>query len=348
MIRVAVIGAGPWGMNHVRAVASEKATQLVSVVDRDPAARERVASFIALDQIHEDADRVFSEPSIDAVIIATPAPSHAALACAALDAGKHVLVEKPLALAVADARRVAHAAARANRVAMVGHLMVFHPALARMRELLRGEALGRLHYIHSTRANLGRIRREESVLWSFGPHELSMLDYLLATQPTSVVATGRCIAHPDVEDVVFLTLHYPGGELAHVHLSRVHPHKERVLNLVCANKLVRFDDVAQDKLRIFERGYEQPPEFTQFDEFLTLRDGAVHVPQLAMEEPLRLQLRHFARCIADHQHDRAPAPPLADVASGVRTIQVLEAAQRSLELGGSPVPVPAPGEAPPA
>jgi predicted dehydrogenase len=340
MIRVAVIGAGPWGMNHVRAVTSEPSTELASVADCDPVARERVRSHVervrshvANCAVHDDADRVLADPSIDAVIIATPAPSHAALACAALAAGKHVLVEKPLALSLADARRVAETAARSRRVAMVGHLMVFHPALARMRDLVRGETLGPLRYLHSTRANLGRIRREESVLWSFGPHELSMFDYLLGRQPTSVTATGRCIAHPDVEDVVFLTLHYATGELAHVHLSRVHPHKERVLNLVCANKLVQFDDVAQDKLRIFERGYEQPPEFAHFDEFLTLRDGAVHVPALAMQEPLRLQLRHFSRCITER------VTPITDVASGVRTVEILDAAQRSLEQGGAPVGV---------
>ena len=321
-------------MNHVRAVASEPTAKLASVVDPDPAARERVTALVPIANVLDDADRVFADASVDAVIIATPAPSHAALACAALEAGKHVLVEKPLAMSASDARRVAQVAARANRIAMVGHLMVFHPALARLRELLRSEALGALHYIHSTRANLGRIRREESVLWSFGPHELSMLDYLFGAQPTSVTARGRCIADPQVEDVVFLTLQYATGVLAHVHLSRVHPHKERVLNLVGANKLVQFDDVAQDKLRIFERGYEQPPEFTQFDEFLTLRDGAVHVPQLAMEEPLRLQLRHFSRCISEG------TAPLTDVASGVRTVQVLEAAQQSLELGGMPVAVP--------
>lgn len=321
-------------MNHVRAVASESSTRLASVVDRDPAACERVAALVPVAHVLDNVDRVFSDSAVDAVIIATPAPSHAELACAALEAGKHVLVEKPLAMSAIDAQRVAQVAARADRIAMVGHLMVFHPALARLRGLLRSEALGPLHYIHSTRANLGRIRREESVLWSFGPHELSMLDYLFGAQPTSVTARGRCIADAKVEDVVFLTLQYGSGVLAHVHLSRVHPHKERVLNLVGANKLVQFDDVAQDKLRIFERGYEQPPEFTQFDEFLTLRDGAVHVPQLAMEEPLRLQLRHFSRCISEG------ATPLTDVASGVRSVQILEAAQRSLELGGMPVAVP--------
>ena len=331
--RIAVIGAGPWGMNHVRAVAAEPSADLVGVVDHDLAARDRVAA-LAVTSLHDDADRVLADPAVDAVIIATPAPSHAALACAALEAGKHVLVEKPLALSVADARRVAECASCTDRVAMVGHLMVFHPALARIRELLATAAHGRLHYIHAIRANLGRLRREESVLWSFGPHELSMLDHLLGgVQPARVAAHGRSIAHVGVEDVVFVTLEYATGELAHLHLSRVHPHKERVLDLVCESRLVRFDDVSQDKLRIFERGYEQPPEFTQFDEFLTLPHGDVHVPQLAMEEPLRLQLRHFTQCITEG------TAPLTSIASGVRTVEILVAAQRSLDEGGVPVPV---------
>lgn len=331
--RIAVIGAGPWGMNHVRAVAAEPSAVLASVVDHDPAARERVASMLSVPQLHDDPDRVLADSSVDAVIIATPAPSHAALACAALEAGKHVLVEKPLALSLADAQLVEEAASRTGRVAMVGHLMVFHPALARIRELLATPAPGRLRYIHSIRANLGRIRREESVLWSFGPHELSMLDFLLGMQPTRVAAHGRCIAQAEVEDVVFVTLEYATGELAHLHLSRVHPHKERVLDLVCERQLLRFDDVSQDKLRIFERGHEQPPKFTHFDEFLTLSDGAVHVPQLAMEEPLRLQLRHFVHCITHRE------APVTDISSGVRTVEILAAAQRSLDERGAPVPV---------
>jgi len=327
--RIAVIGVGAWGQNHVRAVEAATTCELAAIVDPAPAARERARHLAPAASLHERADTVFADPSIDAVIIASPAVTHAALACAAISSDKHVLVEKPLAMSVAEASQIA-AAAR-SRVIMVGHLMVFHPAVVRLRELVRSGALGNLRYVHATRANLGRLRRDENALWSFGPHELSMLDYLLARSPITVAAHGGCFLQADVEDVVFLTLHYPGGELAHLHLSWLHPRKERTLTFVGSQKMVQFDDVAPDKLRIYDKGYDRPPEFTEFAEYLALRDGDVHIPRLPMAEPLRVQLQHFVDCIAGGEQ------PTTDLASGLRVVAVLEAAQRSLRSGGQPV-----------
>ncbi len=232
-------------------------------------------------------------------------------------------------MSVAEASQIA-AAARSN-VIMVGHLLVYHPAVVRLRELVQSNAIGSLRYVHATRANLGRLRRDENALWSFGPHELSMLDYLLAQSPTSVSAHGACFLQPDIEDVVFLTLYYPGGELAHLHLSWLHPRKERTFTFVGSQKMVQFDDVAPDKLRIYDKGYDRPPEFTEFAEYLALRDGDVHIPQLPMAEPLRMQLRHFVDCITTGK------PPTTDLASGLRVVAVLEAAQKSLRSRGQPV-----------
>ncbi len=329
-LRVAVIGAGLWGVNHVRIVAAEPRCTLVAIVD---ASADACAHGLALAPgavCSTDARRIWDDPTIDAVVIATPAPTHAELACQAFAAGKHVLVEKPLALSTADARRLIAAQARAQRVGMVGHLMVFHPAVVRLRELLGSGELGVLHYIHSTRANLGRIRQHENALWSFGPHELSMIDYLLERSPVSVTARGQCVIQPAIEDVVFLTLRYASGEMAHLHLSWLHPRKERRLTLVCSRKMVEFDDVAPEKLRIYDKGYDRP-KFTQFSEYLTLRDGDVLIPQLSMDEPLKLQLQHFLDCIA------LGATPRADFASGARIIATLEAAQQSLAADGTPV-----------
>lgn len=329
--RIAVIGAGPWGINHLRVVAAEPRCELVAVVDPDPAARARAATIAPHARPFEHAEDVFADPAIDAVIIATPARTHTELACAALTATKHVLVEKPLALSVADAQKVEAAARAAHRTAMIGHLMVFHPAVVRLRELLTSGELGELHYVHATRANLGRLRHDENALWSFAPHELSMLDFLLDRVPVSVTARGQRALQPNVEDVVFVTLRYASGELAHLHLSWLHPRKERTLTLVCSRKMVEFDDVSHDKLRIYDRGYDRPPEFTQFSEYLTLRDGAMYVPQLPMDEPLRLQLHHFLDCIG------SGLEPRTSIASGVRIVAILEAAQRSLEADGVPV-----------
>lgn len=332
-LRFAVLGAGAWGTNHVRLIAAEPRCELAAIVDPDAAAGDRARALAPSARIDVHPDQVLADPSIDAVVIVSPAPTHPDLACAALAAGKHVLVEKPLALSTADAKRVEAAAARSRGVLMVGHLMVFHPAVVRLRELLDSGALGRLHYVHSIRANLGRIRQDENALWSFGPHELSMLDYLLDQRPVSVAAHGQSVLQPGIEDVVFLTLRYADGQLAHLHLSWLHPRKERTLTLVCSQKMVEFDDVSKEKLKIYDKGYDRPPNFTQFSEYLTIRDGDVHIPHLSMDEPLRLQLWHFLDCI------EGGTTPRTDIRSGVRIVAMLEAAQRSLSGTGMPVDV---------
>jgi predicted dehydrogenase len=333
VITFGVIGAGAWGLNHVRMIASEPRCALAAVADPDPDVAARVRELAPRARVVADAELVLADRAIDAVVIASPASTHAALARAALAAGKHVLVEKPLATSLADALAVADAAHAIDRVAMVGHLMVYHPAVVRLRELLASGELGQLYYVASTRASLGRPRRDESALWCFGPHDLSMIDLLIARAPCTVSARGQCVHDPAIEDVVAFALRYPGGETAHVQLSRVSPRKERRLVAVCSQCMVELDDVATDKLRIFDKGYDRPPEFTGYAEYLTLRGGNVYIPHVAMEEPLRVQLRHFLACIAER---RAPA---TDLDSGVRVVAILDAAQRSLARDGAPVAI---------
>ena len=336
-LRVAVVGAGSWGINHVRVVATDPGCAVHAVCDPDPDVEPSVRALTTAPLTRELAP-LLAEPALDAVIIASPAPTHAELAVQALAAGKHVLVEKPLALSLAEAERVAAAAAAHRRCLMVGHLMLYHPVVARLAAILRSGELGRLHYLHATRVNLGRLRRDENALWSFGPHDLAVIDFLLGEEPVSVAARGQCVLQPGIEDVVFLSLRYPSGPMAHVHLSWLNPRKERRLTLVCSQKMAELDDVAADKLRIFDKGFDRPQKFTSFDEYLTIRDGDVHIPHVAMGEPLRLQLHHFLDCIA------TGAAPLSDAASGVRIVRILDAAQRSLALDGVPV---APGSARP-
>jgi predicted dehydrogenase len=331
VIRVGVIGAGAWGLNHVRALVAEPNCQLALVADPDPTCAARVRELAPSVATVVDPEHVLVDPTIDAIVIASPAPTHASLAREALRAGKHVLVEKPLAMRLSDALELHRTAQASDRVGMVGHLMVFHPAVVKLRELLRSGELGRLHYLHSTRVNLGRLRRDENTLWSFGPHDLSMIDYLFEQTPQSVAARGQSVLQEGIEDVVFLTLRYASGEMAHVHLSWLNPRKERRLTLVCSQKMVEFDDVAVDKLRICDKGYDRAPSFTQYAQYLTIRDGEVVIPQLSMQEPLQLQLQHFLSAIASRQ------TPTTDFASGVRVIAILEAAQRSLALDGVPV-----------
>lgn len=328
-VRFGVIGAGAWGINHVRVIASESGCALVGVADPDPTTRPRIASLAPLARYMADPGDLLADSTIDAVVIASPSTSHAHWVCAALEAKKHVLVEKPFALTVPDAMRMAANARRANTIVMVGHLMVHHPAVVRLKSLVRDGVLGQLHYIHATRANLGH-SRGDSVLWSFGPHDLSMIEFLLEQWPISVSARGRCVANPGVEDVVFLSLRYPDDVMAHLHLSWLSPRKERRLALVGSERVIELDDVAQEKLHIFERGYDRPPQFTRFDEYLALRQGDVHIPQLVMEEPLRLQARSFVDAIRSNR----PAP--CGPTSALATVAILDAAQQSLTLDGAP------------
>jgi predicted dehydrogenase len=334
-VRIAVVGAGRWGINHVRAVVSEPRCELAAICDPDPAAVGPVRELSAAPIVPE-VEPLLADPAITAVVIATPAPTHAELALRALAAGKHVLVEKPMALSVADAERCAEAARARRRCLLVGHLMLYHPVVTRLCAILHAGELGPLHYLHATRVNLGRLRSDENALWSFGPHDLSVIDYLLDGElPVSVAARGQSVLQPGIEDVVFLSLRYPSGPMAQLHLSWLNPRKERRLTLVCAHKMAEFDDVATDKLRIFDKGFDRARRFRSFDEYLTIRDGDVHIPHVSMGEPLRLQLQHFLDCIA------GSAAPRSDAASGVRVVQILAAAQRSLALDGVPV---APGE----
>lgn len=336
MVRVGVIGAGSWGINHVRGLAAEPRCKVVAVAEPDGHKRAQIAELAPGARWTAAAEDVIGAADVDAVVIASPASTHGALALAAFAAGKHVLVEKPVATRLADARALAVACARAGTVGMVGHLMVYHPAVRRIRALLASGELGRPFYLHALRVNLGRLRTDETALWCFGPHDLSMIDAILGEQPATVSACGTAVLQPGIEDVVFVTLRYPSGVLANLHLSWLSPRKERRLTLVCSQKMVELDDVSPDKLRIYDKGYDPPPEFTQFGEFLTIRNGSVHIPEVAMEEPLRAEHRHFLDCIA------RGATPETDLAQGVRVTAILEAAERSLAAGGAPLAVASP------
>lgn len=333
-IRVAVIGAGYWGINHVRVAASLPGAELQWVCDVTENVEGKARRYAGPGvRFTQRVDDILADPSVEAVCIATPATTHVDLACRALHAGKHVLVEKPLALDADGADRVVTAARESGATAMVGHLMLYHPALRMVRELLGSGELGELYYLYATRVNLGRVRSDENALWSLGPHDISILDHLIGSLPVTVAARGHRYLQRDVEDVVFVSLEYAGGESAHVHLSWLDPHKERRLTVVCSKKMVVFDDTSVEKIRIYDKGYDRPPEFTEFGEYLTIRQGDVHIPRVQMEEPLANEWRHFLDCI------RTGARPRSDLDSAARVVRVLSAAQRSLKQGGAPQPI---------
>jgi len=329
-LRLGVIGAGAWGKNHVRTAAATPEAELAAVCDSDPKVRERVAR--QHPSAHVTGDPVELVECADAVIIASPAATHARFARQCIDAGKPCLVEKPFALSVRDAEGVARAAAERGVPVMAGHLLLFHPAVERLRALVQGGELGKVYYLYGLRVNLGQVRADENALWSFGPHDVSVALYLLGEVPTRVAAQGRSYLQPKVEDVVFLTMEFASGVLAHVQLSWLDPHKERKLTVVGAKKMAVFDDMeAREKLRIYDKGVDRPPEYGSYGESLAVREGDIFIPKIPNVEPLAAELAHFVRVA------RGTEPPRAGPEDGVRVVQVLDGASRSLATGGAPV-----------
>lgn len=332
MIKIAVVGAGGWGINHVRAFARARDARLVAVADQSEAAVNRAAGFAPNAARFRDLDEVLAVPDIDAVVLATPASAHAEHACKVLKAGKHVFVEKPLALSTADAEQVLRAAEQAGRLVMVGHIMLYHPVVDRMKSIIKSGELGWLLYLYAVRVNLGTLRRDENALWSLGPHDASIAIHLLDDQPQTVSARGGAYLQKGIHDVVFVNLQFKSGVMAQIQLSWLDPRKERRVTVVGSRKMLEFDDVHPiEKLRIYDKGFERPPVFSEFSEFLSIRNGDIHIPQVPLAEPLEVECRHFIECVSANRR------PLSDGTSGLQVVRILEAAQRSLLDNGIPV-----------
>ena len=272
------------------------------------------------------------------MVIATPVPTHADLARQALDAGKHVFVEKPLAQSVADAESVTAAAAASGRVLMVGHLLEYHPGLVRLKELVDSGELGEIHYIYGNRLNLGKLRADENALWSLGAHDVSVVLRLADEEPLESHAFGESYMQGGIEDVVFCFLRFPSGVAAHLHLSWLDPHKERRFTVVGSRRMATFDDMALDqKLTVYDKGFDQP--YNSYGEYIA-RSGDVWSPRIPNDEPLRLECSHFVECVREGRQ------PLSDAESGLRVVRVLEDLQRSLDGRRAPPPPRRAGAAP--
>jgi predicted dehydrogenase len=331
-VRVGVIGAGSWGRNHVRALAAMPEAELAVVCDQRPEVRARIAAAHPGVELAESVGRWLER--VDAVVVASNARTHAELGLAAVRAGKPVLVEKPLALTVRDAERLAEESAGRGVPIVVGHLLVFHPVVERLRAMIRKGELGEIYYLYSQRVNLGQVRPDENALWSFGPHDISVALCLMGEQPVSVSARGHSYLQRGIEDVVFLIMRFRSGVLAHAHLSWLDPHKERRVTVVGSRQMAVFDDMAvREKLRIYDKGVDRPPEYGSYGESLAIREGDIWIPKLSNAEPLALELAHFLRVARGEPATRA------DVHEGVRVVRVLDAASRSLAADGAPISI---------
>lgn len=333
-VRVAVIGAGEWGKNHVRTFARLRGATLTAVCDLDPVKLESVRAEYPGAATTSRYEEVLQDSSIEAVVIASFASQHFEQARLALAAKKHVLVEKPMTLGPEEAEELVLLADQVGSCLMVGHLLLYHPAVAKMKALVDDREIGDLFYLYSQRLNLGRVRKDENALWSFGPHDVAVAVYLFGNEPETVTAKGEAFLQKGVVDVVFVTLHFPGRKLAHIHLSWLDPHKTRRTTIVGSKKMVVFDDMEPtDKVRIYDKGVDIKPQAVAYEDYLHVRFGDVLIPHIGSSEPLRVECQHFLDCV------RTGNRPRSDGRQGLQVIRVLAAAQRSLDLDGAPVSV---------
>ena len=332
-VRVAAVGCGYWGPNVIRNLSEVPGFELAWVCDADPARLAPVATRYPTTRATTRIDDIFADPTVHAVYIATPVSSHYRFVKRALDFGKHVLVEKPLATTVERAEELAEIARARGLTLLVGHTFVFSPPVRKVKELIDSGMLGPIYYVETTRVNLGLFQKDVSVLWDLGPHDVSILNYWLNEVPTHVSARGRSYVGEALEDVAFLTLEYPSGILAQLQISWLAPSKLRRTSIVGRQKMIVYDDLEPvEKVKIYDRGVDrQPASFGEFQ--LTYRSGDILSPRLDTTEPLRIECEHFLECI------RTGRTPDASPQSGVDVVRVIHAAERSLRTGGSPQPV---------
>jgi len=329
-VRIGVVGLGYWGPNVVRNMS--RVAELAWCCDLSAENRDRYAPQYPQARFTADFDDLLDDPELDAIAVASSVPTHHPLGLRALAAGKHVFIEKPLASSVADARELVAAAEAADRRLMVGHLLLFHPALAAVRWLIDSGELGEIYYLYGNRVNLGQVRADENALWSLGAHDVAVLLDLVGERPVEAQARGECYVRPNVEDVVFGYLKFPSGAVAHLHLSWLDPHKTRKLTVVGSQKMVVFDDMETDrKVTIYDKSASRAPSTDSYGEYVSVRFGDISIPRIPNDEPLRLECQEFVDAIEQGRDPRCSGR------EGLAVVEVLEAMQASLDAGGQPV-----------
>jgi predicted dehydrogenase len=327
-IVVAQLGVGYWGPNLLRNFSALPNCHVKYAVDFSPERRAFVESNFPKTRAVATVEEVIKDPEVDAVIVATPAASHFGLARDVLNAGKHVFVEKPLATTVAEVDELGRIAAARGLVVMSGHTFIYNNAVRYVKKLIDSGELGEVRYIYSQRLNLGRIRSDIDALWNFAPHDISIISYWLGDPaPVSVQRQGMAYMQEQIEDVVFLNVVYPGKVMANIHVSWLDPQKVRKMIVVGSKKMVVYDDVAEDKIAIYDKGIDKKAILGQDMDFdhprgpeFSYRSGDILLPQVKFTEPLRTEADHFLDCI------RNKKTPMTGIAHSRNVIAVLEAA----------------------
>jgi predicted dehydrogenase len=333
VFKVGVIGCGYWGPNLIRNFTNLKTCKVIACSDLAEDRLNHMKQLYPTLNTTTNFREIVSDPGIDAVVIATPVSSHYPIAREALEAGKHVFIEKPLAQSVDEGKKLLALARQKQRVIMVGHTFVFTAAVNKIKDLIWKGDIGEVYYISTSRVNLGIFQDDINVVWDLAPHDISILNYILNARPVSVSAIGQSYIRPGIEDVAFLLLRYPRSTIANIHVSWLNPNKIRSTTVVGSKKMLVYDDVSSlEKIRIYDKGVTVTPHYDTFGEFqLSYRYGDISIPRLDDSEPLKIECQHFVDCV------EKGATPRSGGTHGFEVLLALDAADRSMREHGKEV-----------
>lgn len=334
-LNIAVIGCGYWGPNLIRNFNQLVSCEMVACCDLSEDNLKRVGSLYSNILVTTNYQEITQNPEIDAVAIATPVFSHWELAKKCLEAGKHVLIEKPMASNSEQCIDLIETAKKYDRVLMIGHTFEYTAAVNKAKEIVDSGELGEIYYISSTRVNLGLFQPDINVIWDLAPHDISIISYILDESPIGVGGQGKAHYNKEIEDVAQMTLNYPNGTIAFIHNSWLDPDKIRKTTIVGNKKMLVYNDISpNEKIKIYDKGVEAPPYYDTYAEFqFSYRYGDIYTPRIEEYEPLKRECEHFIDCI------RESKTPKSDGLSGLRVVSILEAANKSMRNGGAQQPI---------
>lgn len=334
MLTVGVIGCGYWGPNLIRNFINLKDAEVKICSDINSGRLDHMKQLYPSLATTTDYKDIIKDESIDAVVIATPVSTHYQLAAEALEAGKHVFCEKPLTQSVEEGVKLVDLADEKGRTLMVGHTFVYTAAVNKVKDLINSGELGDIYYMSTARVNLGLFQEDINVVWDLAPHDVSIMNYVLGTRPVAVSAVGHSYIQPDIQDVSFITMRYPGSILTNLHVSWLNPNKIRSTTVVGSKKMMVYDDISSlEKIRIYDKGVDVIPHYDTFGEFqLSYRYGDIHIPKLNEAEPLKMECQHFIDCIEG-------ADPQSSGRHGLEVLIVLDAIDRSMKQHGAEIEI---------
>jgi len=336
VIKIGIVGCGYWGPNLIRNFFQTRDSELYALCDVNEKKLNEMRELYFVKKSYTDYQKMLEDTKIDAVVIATPAKTHYSLARMALSNDKHVLVEKPLAFNSKEAGELIALAEEKKKTLMVGHTFEFNPAVIKIKECIAKGELGDVLYIYSTRVNLGRVQDDINAMWSLAPHDISIINFILNSMPCKVRAYGSAYINRKIEDVIFINLEFRNSIMAHIHVSWLDPGKIRRMTVVGSKKMLIYDDVDNEgKIKIYDKGVDRlvAGEGSYGEYQMKLRAGDIIIPKIDLYEPLRKECEHFLDCIFNNKK------PDTDGENGLKVVDVLEAAQSSLEQDGKVVKI---------